>query len=1054
MTRLRFSRPPNGRVCLLATALLLILAVPPTGLYGASGPGSFKIFTPKQIAPEQGRKYLVAAGITTVSKLTGSPALLVTGGPEAVAAAEAILELTDSSKLYVVAALDASSGLSSISAARIEAEVGGIAVGTFSSPPPETGRDRAIVDTYKGTTVIVAPRSRFEGIVSAIERLQKAAAAETAPPRPHKPPAEPNEAGPPETSPKIERPADANRPGTPAKTEVTAAPKDRAPTETSTAPAKDAYSIYFPKELPNAQDRLNVTLPEKLDIVNLMGLVGEHLGLNFMYDPLKVKGEVTLMLKGDLRGPVRVGDLYPLLESVMHFKGFAMTRNKNLVTVTPVAEVAPTDPKLIETESDAVDAPGHVVVTRVFKLEHVDTASAQNLLQGMNLGTNISPIENAKMLFVTGYAYRMPRVERLLKMIDKPGKPKDIRFRQLKFTLATALAPKVKTLAEQLGTVSITVGAISAPSGPTTPSARRPGESSAAYAARIAKERAARAQQRTAGAPAAAAAPGVYLDADERTNRILMIGFAEDIDLVEELIDTLDVEQKNLTTLKLYKIEHIDAEQARQKLQELGIISGGGPSSRSSSSSGRITSTGSRAVPTKSPSTPAPSPSPSAAIAGQSELTALVGEPLVVIIEPTNSLLVNATAEQHAQIQTVLEYVDAATEEGTIPYVIYPLENQKPEDLATVLEKLIQETVKDKEGKIERVVKKTEEEIVIVPDENTFSIIVYASKKNQEWIKNLIETLDKRRPQVLIDVTLVEVTKNDKFEYDLNLLESFPDIMTTSGMTEVNTDVVGKLKELLKTTGRDEFVDFQVSSGRGTGFYADEHIQALLTAMQTKDYGRVLAKPKILVNDNEQGTISTTDTTYVTKTSSIPVTSGAGGAQNTLIQTAVDYEGYDAGIQLEITPHISEGQLLRLEITLTRSDFGNITGEKPPDTTSSDIKTVVTVPDGSTIILGGMIKLNQDKGGTKVPFFGDLPLVGALFRSVSNSDLQRRLYIFVKAEIIRPAETLAQGLPDLEKISERNRLAFEKFEQEFQNYQSLPGMKDKPIAPVRVLDTE
>jgi general secretion pathway protein D len=223
--------------------------------------------------------------------------------------------------------------------------------------------------------------------------------------------------------------------------------------------------------------------------------------------------------------------------------------------------------------------------------------------------------------------------------------------------------------------------------------------------------------------------------------------------------------------------------------------------------------------------------------------------------------------------------------------------------------------------------------------------------------------------------------------------------------------------------------------------------------MQAKDYGRVLAKPKILVNDNEQGTISTTDTTYVVKTTSIPLATG-GTNTGTLVTTAQEFQGYDAGIKMDITPHISEGQLLRLEILLTRSDFGTITGTKPPDTTSSDLNTVVTVPDGSTIILGGMVKMNQGKGGTKVPLLGDLPLVGALFRSVSNTDLQRRLYIFVKAEIIRPAETLAQGLPDMERISQRNRLAFETFEQEFQRYKSVPGVKSKPVAPAKVLDTE
>jgi type II secretory pathway component GspD/PulD (secretin) len=295
----------------------------------------------------------------------------------------------------------------------------------------------------------------------------------------------------------------------------------------------------------------------------------------------------------------------------------------------------------------------------------------------------------------------------------------------------------------------------------------------------------------------------------------------------------------------------------------------------------------------------------------------------------------------------------------------------------------------------------------------------------------------------------VEVTKNDKFEYDLNLVQAFPDL-TARGLIMDMNEVIPKLT----SSRRDRFVEYKSAGGYGTGFYADRHVTALLTAMQAKDYGRILAKPKILVNDNEKGTIGTTDTTYVTKTSSIPVTSGAGGQQNTLIQTAVDYEGYDAGITLDITPHISEGQLLRLEIMLTRKDFGTITGTKPPDTTSSDLNTVVTVPDGSTIILGGMVKMNQGKGGTKVPLLGDLPLVGALFRSVSNTDLQRRLYIFVKAEIIRPAETLAQGLPDLERISQRNRLAFETYEQEFQRYKSVPGVKSKPVAPAKVLDTE
>ncbi len=224
--------------------------------------------------------------------------------------------------------------------------------------------------------------------------------------------------------------------------------------------------------------------------------------------------------------------------------------------------------------------------------------------------------------------------------------------------------------------------------------------------------------------------------------------------------------------------------------------------------------------------------------------------------------------------------------------------------------------------------------------------------------------------------------------------------------------------------------------------------------MEIKDYGRVMAKPKILVNDNQMGTISTTDTTYVKKTSSIPVTNGTAGTQQSLIQTQENFTPYNAGITLNITPHISESDLLRLDIELTRSDFlptSDIT--RPPDTTDSTVGTTVTVPDKSTIILGGLLKINQSKGGTKIPLLGDIPLIGSLFRSTNNSDIQRNLYVFVKAEIIRaPEDNSAQ--PDLERISKCNRDNFEKHENEFQSYQSFPGIKPKPMGPDKILDAQ
>ncbi|MEJ2702350.1 MAG: hypothetical protein P8Z79_07900, partial [Sedimentisphaerales bacterium] len=129
-------------------------------------------------------------------------------------------------------------------------------------------------------------------------------------------------------------------------------------------------------------------------------------------------------------------------------------------------------------------------------------------------------------------------------------------------------------------------------------------------------------------------------------------------------------------------------------------------------------------------------------------------------------------------------------------------------------------------------------------------------------------------------------------------------------------------------------------------------------------------------------------------------------------------------------------------------------GERPPNTNGSNINTTVTVPDGSTIILGGLIKLNQSKGGAKIPILGDIPLLGGLFRSTNNTDTQRNLYVFVKAEIIQPPEKGIAQMDNLRDISERNRSAFEDHEKEFQDYEDWPGIKPKPMAPANVLDAQ
>jgi general secretion pathway protein D len=431
---------------------------------------------------------------------------------------------------------------------------------------------------------------------------------------------------------------------------------------------------------------------------------------------------------------------------------------------------------------------------------------------------------------------------------------------------------------------------------------------------------------------------------------------------------------------------------------------------------------------------------------------ALTGGPQVIVVEPTNSLLVSATAEQHIEIAEILSYVDAETDKQDIPYKVYPLENQSPDHLSDVLTPLIEESVLDKEGKVESVRQKQEEQITIVPDPNTFSLIVYASKKNQEWISNLIEQLDKRRPQVLMDVTLVEIGEVDAFDYDLQLVSKFPRF-EPGGQMDKFPALLAPADSGFPASRVTELSSILGDGLAGQGFYADTHIQALLSLMQKKGYGRVLAKPKILVNDNELGHIDTTNTIYVSRSSQAVTTTG-----ESTLSTSFTFDEFPSGIELDITPHISKGNLLRLEIKMTRSsqpapEGGIGQNEPPPNKSENNIETIVTVPDKSTIILGGIITVEQTKDNWKVPLLGDIPLVGGLFRKINNSSRHTRLYVFVKAEVLRPDETLA-GLQDLERISKRNREAFEEYEEKFQNYQDWPGVKPKSMDPLKVLDAQ
>ncbi|MCK5173766.1 MAG: hypothetical protein KAR47_10270, partial [Planctomycetes bacterium] len=407
----------------------------------------------------------------------------------------------------------------------------------------------------------------------------------------------------------------------------------------------------------------------------------------------------------------------------------------------------------------------------------------------------------------------------------------------------------------------------------------------------------------------------------EGSNTILVNATAEQHAAIVMIINYVDVEREDFRTTQQYEIQYVGADEVLDVLGEMGIVGATKSSSRSSSS---------LRTPTPRPtSTASKTAAAAGTVSSSRDKLSSEDDPLISIMSATNSLLVNATPDQHKQIATIISFVDAELDETVNPYIVYALENQNPEELANTLISLIEKTITTKstgkDGKVETrtipQIGENNEDITIIPDEATNSLIVAASKKNQNLIAALVKALDVYRPQVLLDVTLVEITKDDLFSFDLKTIGrrggferggTF-DQVTSPFSPELAADKWGK--GILE--GAFDGTNF-------TGFYADSNIQALLETIDDKGYGRVLARPPILVRDNQEGSINTTGTIYIAEEKSNIVNTDSG----TTTSSDINFKPYNSGINLTIKPQVASAELLQLHIVLKRTDFQGTIGEK------------------------------------------------------------------------------------------------------------------------------
>jgi general secretion pathway protein D len=415
---------------------------------------------------------------------------------------------------------------------------------------------------------------------------------------------------------------------------------------------------------------------------------------------------------------------------------------------------------------------------------------------------------------------------------------------------------------------------------------------------------------------------------------------------------------------------------------------------------------------------------------GQGISGALQSEQLeakILVYSRTNSLLVMALPEDMPRIKDLVARLDVDIMEPERNFHVYALQNVKAEDLADVLDEFLSGAERlttagsggtggrpgaGDSGARGGATARTSNEVVVVPDPSSNSLLIAANKTRYAEVLELIRQLDRRQDQVLIESALIELTGTDFREIGIEW--ALADTTGDGGFGVTNFG----LSTLVDSDPNDasDLPDTRVPNvptGIVAGILDGDNfgLPLLLAAASRTTGANVLNVPSVLVSNNGAAKVVTLDeqpTTTVTST-------GAVG------NTQENFRGYEpAGITLEISPSISASRYLRLDISLVVSNFtGSFSAASsiPPPRTTREMTTTVNVPDGDTMVIGGVITDNEQKTREGVPWLADLPLIGALFRHDSNTASRTTLYFFVTPHILRDPD-----FADLAEISYQKKL--------------------------------
>ncbi|QIR13156.1 type II secretion system secretin GspD [Shewanella aestuarii] len=389
--------------------------------------------------------------------------------------------------------------------------------------------------------------------------------------------------------------------------------------------------------------------------------------------------------------------------------------------------------------------------------------------------------------------------------------------------------------------------------------------------------------------------------------------------------------------------------------------------------------------------------------------------PKVVADERMNAVIVSGDEKSRQRVVELIKRLDAeqaSTGNTKVRYLRYA----KAEDLVEVLTGFAQKLQSDKDGGSQQSGGKRRSEINIMAHADTNALVISAEPDQMRTIESVINQLDIRRAQVLVEAIIVEVSEGDDVGFGIQWAsasgggtqfnnlgptigeigagvwqaqgEEGTKVCTENGTCTENPDSRGDITILAQALGKVNGMAWGVAMG---------DFGALIQAVSSDTKSNVLATPSITTLDNQEASFIVGD--------EVPILTGSQNSSNGNSNPFQTVERKEVGVKLKVVPQINEGTSVKLTI---EQEVSGINGKTGVDVTFATrrLTTTVMADSGQIVVLGGLINEEVQESVQKVPFLGDIPVIGHLFRSSSSGKKKKNLMVFIKPTIIRDGITM------------------------------------------------